>query len=261
MRVTPGEPAGAAARPGRCATSLVLLVQAILLIARRDPVRPARPGRRRAARSLLVVACSAVAFSSLSYAAALRLKSEDALAPLLNSVACRCCCCRASCCRCRWRPRWLRRCRDVNPFNHVVDGVRAVFRGDLGTSTAGWGLFWAVVLVRPACWWGPGRSGASPPEGAGRAGEPRRRTGRGRVSAVEHGPGERRSRRRAGPCGDGPDLHGREAQHGGGVEAVDGGVRGWRRRRPVAQPALHDLARAEATWYQPVPVRRSCRTP
>jgi ABC-2 type transport system permease protein len=35
----------------------------------------------------------------------------------------------------------------VNPLKHIVDGVRAFFRGDLATSTAGWGLFWAAALV------------------------------------------------------------------------------------------------------------------
>ena len=44
-------------------------------------------------------------------------------------------------------PGWLRGISDANPLKHVVDGVRSLFLGDIGTSTVFWGLFAAVGLV------------------------------------------------------------------------------------------------------------------
>ena len=44
-------------------------------------------------------------------------------------------------------PAWLRTVSDLNPLKHVVDGVRAFFLGDIGTSTAWWGLVATVALV------------------------------------------------------------------------------------------------------------------
>jgi len=97
--------------------------------------------------ALLVVAFLGAAFSSLSYAAALRLKSEDALAPLLNGIAIPVLLLSGILLPMSLAPGWLRTLSDVNPLKHVVDGVRAFFRGDLATSTAAWGLVWAVGLV------------------------------------------------------------------------------------------------------------------
>jgi ABC-2 type transport system permease protein len=97
--------------------------------------------------ALLVVAFLAAGFSSLSYGAALVLKSEDALAPLLNGIAVPVLLLSGILLPMSIAPAWLRTLSDVNPLKHIVDGVRAFFRGDLGTSTAGWGLFWAAVLV------------------------------------------------------------------------------------------------------------------
>ncbi len=97
--------------------------------------------------ALLVVAFLAAAFSSLSYAAALRLKSEDALAPLLNGIAIPLLLLSGILLPMSLAPSWLRTLSDVNPLKHVVDGVRAFFRGDLTGSTAAWGLVWAVGLV------------------------------------------------------------------------------------------------------------------
>jgi ABC-2 type transport system permease protein len=75
------------------------------------------------------------ALSSVSYAVALNLKSEESLAPLLHGVS---------------TPLllsgillpmslarlWPQRVSDVNPPKHVADGTRAQFQGDLGSSAA-----------------------------------------------------------------------------------------------------------------------------
>jgi ABC-2 type transport system permease protein len=44
-------------------------------------------------------------------------------------------------------PGWLQTVADVNPLTHVVDGVRAVFRGEVGSPDAMLGLAITVALV------------------------------------------------------------------------------------------------------------------
>lgn len=125
---------------------VVLLVQAAVLtvvavpFGLRAPVAGVLLG-------LLIVALLAAAFSSLSYAAALTLKSEDALAPLLNGIAVPVLLLSGILLPMSLAPTWLRMLSDLNPLKHVVEGVRAAFRGDVTTSTSMWGLVAALGLV------------------------------------------------------------------------------------------------------------------
>ena len=144
MRVTPAH--RTALLVGRVARDVVvLLVQGTMLCLVAIPFGLRAPAGG-VLLALLVVAFLAAAFSSLSYAAACGSRARTPSRPCSTASRSRCSCSRASCCRCRWRRR-LRTLSDVNPLKHVVDGVRAFFRGDLATSTAAWGLLWAVGLV------------------------------------------------------------------------------------------------------------------
>jgi ABC-2 type transport system permease protein len=145
MRVTPAH--RMALLVGRVARDVVvLLVQAALLMLVAVPFGLRAP-LGGVLLALVVVACLAAGFSSLSYAAALHFKSEDALAPLLNGIAVPVLLLSGILLPMSIAPAWLRTMSDVNPLKHIVDGVRAFFRGDLATSAAGWGLFWAAALV------------------------------------------------------------------------------------------------------------------
>ncbi|HYJ76800.1 MAG TPA: ABC transporter permease [Kineosporiaceae bacterium] len=145
MRVTPAHRTALLA--GRVARDVVvLLVQGALLMLVAVPFGLRVPVGG-AALALLVVGLLAAAFSSLSYAAALALKSEDALAPLLNGIAVPVLLLSGILLPMSLAPAWLRTLSDVNPLKHVVDGIRAFFRGDLTTSVGGWGLVWALGLV------------------------------------------------------------------------------------------------------------------
>lgn len=44
-------------------------------------------------------------------------------------------------------PTWLRVLSEVNALKWVVDGVRAMFRGDLVGSAVGWGLLASLALI------------------------------------------------------------------------------------------------------------------
>lgn len=51
-------------------------------------------------------------------------------------------------------PQWLQDVSNVNPLKHIVEGVRALFLGDLWVSTVVWGLVLTVVLVLVGTWYG-----------------------------------------------------------------------------------------------------------
>jgi ABC-2 type transport system permease protein len=96
---------------------------------------------------IVVVGLLGAAFSSASYAAALILKSEDALAPLFNGLFLPILLLSGILLPMSLAPRWLQIVSDVNPMKHVVDGVRALFLGHVATATVFWGAFATVALV------------------------------------------------------------------------------------------------------------------
>lgn len=96
---------------------------------------------------LAVVALLGVAFSATSYAAALTLKSEDALAPLLNGLAIPLLLLSGILLPMSLAPGWLDTAADFNPLRHVVDGVRSLFLGDVTTLAVLWGLLATIGLV------------------------------------------------------------------------------------------------------------------
>jgi ABC-2 type transport system permease protein len=132
---------------------VVLLVQAVLLTLVALPFGLRAPVGG-VILAILVVAALGAAFASLSYAAALRLKSEDALAPLFNGLAIPVLLLSGILLPMSLAPAWLRRVSDVNPLKHVVDGTRAFFVGDVASSAGFWALVSTVGLVAVGVWYG-----------------------------------------------------------------------------------------------------------
>jgi ABC-2 type transport system permease protein len=132
---------------------LVLLVQATMLTLVALPLGLRAPVLGVVV-ALLVVGLLGAAFSAVSYAVALTLKSEDALAPLLNAVAIPVLLLSGILLPMTLAPTWLRRLSDVNPLKHVVEGLRAMFRGDLWSGSAALGLAMTVLLVVLGTWFG-----------------------------------------------------------------------------------------------------------
>jgi ABC-2 type transport system permease protein len=145
MRVTPANRFGLLL--GRVLRdALVLLVQAVLLTL----VAVAFGLRVPVAGALLTVALVlllGIALASLSYAAGLWLKSEDALAPLLNMISVPVLLLSGILLPMTLAPRWLFRLSQANPFSHIVDAARASFRGDLDNSSIVVGLVCAAVMA------------------------------------------------------------------------------------------------------------------
>jgi ABC-2 type transport system permease protein len=97
--------------------------------------------------TLLVIGLLGAAFSAVSYALALTLKSEDAFAPLLNAVVLPVLLLSGILLPMSLAPGWLQGISDVNPLKHVVEGVRSFFTGQYGSSTAWWGLGLTIAMA------------------------------------------------------------------------------------------------------------------
>ena len=98
----------------------------------------------------------AAAFASASYAIALTLKSEDALAPLMNGIALPLLLLSGILLpiTAATAPAWLNTLSNLNPVKHVVSGIRAQFDGDFGSTTAVWGVVTTLVLAALGMWFG-----------------------------------------------------------------------------------------------------------
>lgn len=98
---------------------------------------------------LLGGACSAA-----SYGLALTTKSEDVMAPILNSIFLPVLLLSGILIPITLAPRWLVTASDFMPIKHIVNGVRASVAGDIATSATFWGTAWAFALTAVAVWWG-----------------------------------------------------------------------------------------------------------
>jgi ABC-2 type transport system permease protein len=101
----------------------------------------------------LMLALISLMTSALSYGVALLVKSEDALAPLMNTVAQPVLLLSGILLPLTLAPGWLQGIADWNPFSWAVDGTRALFRGDLGSPDVWQGLIiMAVLAVLSVAW-------------------------------------------------------------------------------------------------------------
>lgn len=101
---------------------------------------------------LLGAACSAG-----SNALALTVKSEDVMAPILNSVALPVLLLAGILLPISTRsgaPDWLVVLSDLLPVKYIVSAVRNVFTGSFLDSTVLWGTVWALVLAGVGLWVG-----------------------------------------------------------------------------------------------------------
>jgi ABC-2 type transport system permease protein len=145
MRVTPAS--RLALLLGRVLRDVVvLLVQGVILVACAELFGLDAP-LGGLILGLLVVAALGASFSSASYAAALLLKSEDALAPLANGLAVPLLLLSGILLPMSLAPGWLEAVSDANPVKHVVDGVRALFLDGTVTMTVVWGVIATLGLV------------------------------------------------------------------------------------------------------------------
>ena len=101
----------------------------------------------------LMLALISLMTSAVSYGVALKVKSEDALAPLMNTVAQPVLLLSGILLPLTFAPGWLQGIADWNPFSWAVNGTRALFRGDLGAPDVWQGLLIMAVLAVLAVVW------------------------------------------------------------------------------------------------------------
>jgi ABC-2 type transport system permease protein len=101
----------------------------------------------------LMLALIALMTSAVSYAVALKLRSENALAPLMNTVAQPVFLLSGILLPLALAPDWLQAVAVFNPFSWAVEGTRALFAGDLGDDSVWQGLSITAVLAALAVMW------------------------------------------------------------------------------------------------------------
>jgi ABC-2 type transport system permease protein len=97
------------------------------------------------------------ACSASSYGLALTLKSEDALAPILNSIALPVLLLAGILLPisiATGAPQWLVTLSDFMPIKYLVNALRELFKGDIATITTMWGVLWTILLFALGLWFG-----------------------------------------------------------------------------------------------------------
>lgn len=133
---------------GRAAREIVVLaVQAVVVVLAMLPFG-FRPDVLGAVLGLVLLAILGVGISSLSYALAVAVRDQDwmfwavqqtFLFPLLILSG--------MLLPLEGGPRWMQRLADVNPLSYVVDAERALFSGDLASTTVLWGFIAAALTA------------------------------------------------------------------------------------------------------------------
>ncbi len=145
MRVTPASRMALLA--GRVLRdAVVLLVQSTVLLAAAYAFGLRAPLGGVVLAVLLVGAVGA-AFASASYAVALLTGTEDSMAAIANSLALPMLLLSGILLPMTLAPGWLRAVSNVNPVKHIVDALRALFRGHVVSGTVGLGLLFAAALI------------------------------------------------------------------------------------------------------------------
>lgn len=101
----------------------------------------------------LMLALIALMTSAVSYGVALKLRSENALAPLMNTVAQPVFLLSGILLPLALAPVWLQRVAAFNPFSWAVEGTRALFSGDIGADSVWQGLAITTALAALAVVW------------------------------------------------------------------------------------------------------------
>ena len=96
----------------------------------------------------------AVGLASVSYATALLVKSEDAFAPMLNSVVLPLMLLSGIMLPMTLGPGWLQGIARISPFRYIIDAMRSAFAGQYANTIMLEGVLVAVGLAAVCLWLG-----------------------------------------------------------------------------------------------------------
>lgn len=131
---------------------VVLLVQSAILILVALPMG-LRASPLGALTTFVLLALIGLLMASCSYALALALKNEDALAPTLNFFILPIQLLSGITLPLSLAPLWIRSMAAANPLSYAVDASRAMFNGDGVTQVVLRGFAVIAVLAMVAVWW------------------------------------------------------------------------------------------------------------
>ncbi|GLK15823.1 ABC transporter permease [Herbiconiux flava] len=103
---------------------------------------------------LLLTVLLGAACAAASNALALTTKSEDVMAPLINSVALPVLLLSGILLPMTIGPQWLQVVSDFIPTKYIVNAIRELFVGEFFTITVFWGVLWTLVLFAAGLWVG-----------------------------------------------------------------------------------------------------------
>ncbi len=132
--------------------ALILLVQSILLIIVAY-IMGLKADFVGVLLSLILVIPMGVALASFSYALGLLLKSEDAIAPLLNILTTPLLLLSGILLPLTLAPDWLQGAAKISPFYYVVNATRSLFSGNFSDSSVWIGFLLVVVLAILCVYW------------------------------------------------------------------------------------------------------------
>jgi ABC-2 type transport system permease protein len=150
--------------------------------------------------SLGFIVVVAVGLASVSYATALLVKSEDAFAPMLNSVVLPLVLLSGIMLPLTLGPGWLQGIGRISPFRYIIDAMRGAFYGQYATTIMLEGVLVAVGLAAVCLWLG---SRVFVRENAW-ARTTTRRTSAGTTAAVSAGQDQLAAAAGPGPCPEPP---------------------------------------------------------
>ena len=104
--------------------------------------------------SYVFIVLVAIGLSSVSYATALRIKSEDAFAPLVNSVVVPLILLSGIMLPMTLGPGWLQGVARVSPFRYIIDAMREAYAGQYWNAIMVEGLCVAVGMAAVLLWLG-----------------------------------------------------------------------------------------------------------
>lgn len=96
----------------------------------------------------------AIGLSSLSYATALRIKSEDAFAPQVNSVVVPLILLSGIMLPMTLGPGWLQGVARISPFRYIIDAMREAYAGQYWNTIMVEGIAVAIGLAAVLLWLG-----------------------------------------------------------------------------------------------------------
>jgi ABC-2 type transport system permease protein len=152
MRVTPVS--RAALLIGRTlATVTTTLFQALILVLLAAPIGGLSIYWPGVFLMLGIIVLTSFMLGALSYGVAIVLKSEDTLAPVLNTVVQPIMLLSGIMLPMALAPQWLQNVADFNPFYYAVEAARSLFDGDMGADAIWQAAAYIGALAIVLVWW------------------------------------------------------------------------------------------------------------